>query len=185
MKNKNIYILKDVWCCFFFLKLNMHEKNIPGDETETYVGKNRLLSSTFPLLFMKLPTNCLFNQPFPDLFFYFFFFTTYIALLVRCIVLNGSTGTCKVWMEENWKLKKQQFTLKIFQSPGGTVLMETSEWGKFLQTAIISWIYSDVLLANSCCTITVNSLPHCGNFLRKPFFLYRMKVAFSVWATLS
>lgn len=58
--------------------------------------------------------------------------------------------------------------------------METSEWGKFLQTAIISWVYSDVLLANSCCTITVNSLPHCGNFLRKPFFLYRMKVAFSV-----
>lgn len=63
---------------FFFLKLNMHEKNIPGDETETYVGKNRLLSSTFPLLFMKLPTNCLFNQPFPDLFFSLFFFFHHI-----------------------------------------------------------------------------------------------------------
>lgn len=99
MKN----ILKDVlWD--FLLKLSMHKKNIPGDEMETFVEKNRFLSNNIPLLFMNFLTNCLFKQPFSDPFtflLFFFLFTTYIGLQVRWIVLNGSWGTCKAWMEEN------------------------------------------------------------------------------------
>lgn len=58
---------------------------------ETFVEKNRLLSKNIPLLFMKFPTNCLFNQPFPDPFTsLLFFFTTCVGLLVRWSVFNGS-----------------------------------------------------------------------------------------------
>lgn len=73
MKN----ILKNVlWD--FLLKLSMHKKNISGDEIETFVEKNRLLSSNIPLLFMKFPTNCLFKQPFPDPFTFLLFFSPHV-----------------------------------------------------------------------------------------------------------
>lgn len=72
MKN----ILKDVlWD--FLLKLSMHKKNIPGDEMETFVEKDRFLSNNIPLLFMNFLTNCLFKQPFSDPFTFLLFFFSF------------------------------------------------------------------------------------------------------------
>lgn len=39
----------------FFLKLNMHEKNIPGDEMETYVEKIGCAVSHFPYCLRNFP----------------------------------------------------------------------------------------------------------------------------------
>lgn len=122
---------------------------------------------------MKFPTNCLFKQPFPDPFtFLVFFFPTCVGLLVKWIVFNGSWGTHKVWMAENWKLKKITTIYSKNISEPRSVLIESPDWGKFVQAAIADLIYSYLLLAIVTALLSEAPQPHSWYFLSQPFLFH-------------
>jgi len=64
-------------CDGFFLELNMHEKNIPGDETEAYVEKIGCSLTHFPYCLWNFPLIAYSaNLSLTPFFLYIFFFMT-------------------------------------------------------------------------------------------------------------